>query len=100
MLYQLSYNTSPFPITIADDYDGDYDGGAGFEGAFEGFHDNHTQLQEGQPGERLGGVPMSHSFEGVEPMGEFLQGVVRCLVVIYAVQLLHVNDIHSKTLWT
>jgi len=41
---------------------------------------------------------MSHSFEGVEPMGEFLRGVVRCLVVIYAVQLL--NDIHSKTLWT
>ena len=38
----------------------------GFEGAFEGFHDNHEQLQAG------GMMPMSHSFEGVEPMGEFV----------------------------
>ena len=41
----------------------------GFEGAFEGFHDDHEQLQAGQMG---GMMPMSHSFEGVEPMGEFV----------------------------
>ena len=68
ILLDLCSDTSP----AADNYDDEYDGGAGFDGAFEGFHDNHTQLQAGQPAEGPGGIPMSHSFAGVEPMGEFV----------------------------
>ena len=58
------------PHITAEDYDDDYGVGVeGFEGAFEGFHDHHEQLQAGQPG---GAIPSSHSFEGVEPMGELV----------------------------